>query len=104
MTGDQGLQPQRTTLSWTRTGIGAAGLTGVLTRQAARSGAAVDILATSLAAVATVGLLLLARIRRDRIATAVNAGVSPVSPRSVAAVTVLVAVTAICVTVSFVAG
>ena len=101
MSQDPGLQPQRTTLSWTRTGVGAAGLTAILARHAARTGAVVDIVATGMAAVAMVCLLVLARVRRDRITTAVAAGAAPVPARSVAAVTVLISATAVCVAVSF---
>ena len=101
MSQDPGLQPQRTTLSWTRTGVGAAALTAILVRHAATTGAAVDIAATALSAAAVVCLLMMARVRRDRITAAVAAGASPVSARSVAAVTVLISATAICVAVSF---
>jgi hypothetical protein len=101
MIDDPGLQPQRTTLAWTRTGIGAAALTGILARHAAESGAIVDIAATAFAGAGVFCLLLLARVRRDRITAAVAAGTSPVSTRAVAATTLLIAATALCEAISF---
>jgi hypothetical protein len=101
MTDDPGLQPQRTTLAWTRTGIGAAALTGILARHAAESGSVLDIAATASAGAAVLCLLLLARVRRDRITAAVAAGASPVSTRAVAVTTFLIAVTALCEAMSF---
>jgi hypothetical protein len=98
---DPGLQPQRTTLSWTRTAITAAGLTGVLVRHAVRSGAAVDLVATAMAGATALSLLVLARLRRDRIQAAVDAGGSPISVRSIAAVAVLIMATAVALIASF---
>ena len=104
MTDDPGLQPQRTTLAWTRTGIGAAALTGILARHAAESGAMVDIVATAFAGAAAICLLVLARLRRDRISVAVAADASPVSTRAVATTTLLIAATALCEVASFLAN
>lgn len=51
MSTDPGLQAQRTTLAWTRTGIAAAVLAGVLIRAAIKTGSGFDV------AAAAVGLL-----------------------------------------------
>ena len=57
MTEDPGLQPQRTTFAWTRTGIGCAALTGILIRHLVLTGRTIDIVATALAGVTTVLVL-----------------------------------------------
>jgi hypothetical protein len=101
MIDDPGLQPQRTTLAWTRTAIGAGGLTGILARHAAESGAVVDVAGTVLAGAGAVCLLALARVRRDRIYAAVAARASPVSPRAILATSILIGSTALCEAISF---
>jgi putative membrane protein len=90
-------QPQRTALAWTRTGIGCAGLGLVLGRHAIITGRPVDVAAAVLVGVAAVAVLVLGRRRRDQIAGRVAAGQTPAVPRGVAAVTVLIAGTALLV-------
>jgi uncharacterized membrane protein YidH (DUF202 family) len=98
MNDDPGLQPQRTTLAWTRTGIGCAALTGILIRHAVLTKRAVDITAATLAALATVSVLVLGRLRRQQIRAALERGLSPAVPRAVAGLTLLVCLAAIAVT------
>lgn len=102
MSEDPGLQPQRTTLAWTRTGIGAAALTGILIRNATTSGAVIDIVAATFAGAAALSILVFARLRRDQIHAAVAAGASPLARAAIPAVTVLVSGTAICESISVV--
>ena len=97
MTDDPGLQPQRTTLAWTRTGIGCAALTGILIRHAVLTGRAIDIAGAALAATTTVVVLVLGRRRRKQISDRLATGRSPVTHHGVAAVTVLICAAAIAV-------
>jgi uncharacterized membrane protein YidH (DUF202 family) len=92
---DPGLQPQRTTLAWTRTGIGCAGLTGLLVRHAILTQRVLDVVAAALAAGAAVTVLALGRRRRDAIAKRLADGRTPVTPYGVIAVTLLVSMVAI---------
>jgi hypothetical protein len=102
MTEDPGLQPQRTTLAWTRTAIGCGALTGFLVRHAVVTGRLVDMVAAALTATMTVLVLVLGRRRRDRIRANLAADRSPVVPHSVAAVTVLASLAGTMVIVSIV--
>jgi uncharacterized membrane protein YidH (DUF202 family) len=97
LTDDPGLQPQRTTLAWTRTAIGCGGLAALQVRQAVLTGHVIDVIAASVAAVATLSMLVLGRRRRDRIASRITNGQTPVTPGSVAAAAALVFVIAIVV-------
>jgi hypothetical protein len=97
MTEDPGLQPQRTTFAWTRTGIGCAALTGILIRHLVLTGRTIDIVATALAGVTTVLVLVLGRRRRKQIGDRLASGHSPVTHHGVVALTVLVSMAAIAV-------
>jgi hypothetical protein len=90
-------QPQRTSLAWTRTGIGCAGLGLILGRHAIVTGRLVDVAAAVLVGVTAVIVLVLGRLRRDQIAGRLAAGRTPAAPRRVAAVTVLIAAAALIV-------
>jgi uncharacterized membrane protein YidH (DUF202 family) len=90
-------QPQRTSLAWTRTGIGCAGLGLVLGRHAMVTGRLVDVAAAVLVGVAAVVVLVLGRLRRDQVAGRLAADRTPAAPRRVAAVTVLIAAAALVV-------
>jgi uncharacterized membrane protein YidH (DUF202 family) len=89
MTEDPGLQPQRTTLAWTRTAIGCGALTGFLVRNAVVTGRVVDVVGAALTATMTVLVLVLGRRRRDRIRACLVAERSPLVPHAVVTVTAL---------------
>jgi uncharacterized membrane protein YidH (DUF202 family) len=99
---DPGLQPQRTTLAWTRTAIGCGALTGFLVRNAVVTGRLVDVVGAVLTATMTVLVLVLGRRRRDRIRACLSAGRSPLVPHAVAAVTALVSTAAVAVIIGIV--
>lgn len=102
MTDDPGLQPQRTTLAWTRTAIGSGALTGFLVRNAVVTGRAVDVVGAALTATMTVLVLVLGRRRRDHIRARLSADRSPLVPGAVASVTVLAAAAAVAVIIGIV--
>jgi uncharacterized membrane protein YidH (DUF202 family) len=99
-----GTQPQRTTLAWTRTAIGCAGLGAVVGRHAIVTGRVVDAVAAVLVGLAAVVVLVLGRRRRDQIAGRLAADRTPAVPREVGAVTVLVAAAALLVVGGILAG
>jgi hypothetical protein len=100
MTEDPGLQPQRTTLAWTRTAIACGTFAAIMTRHAVATGRAVDIAAASLGGIMTVSVLVLGRLRRDRIRARIADGRTPVVPHGIAAVTGLISAAAVIVVVS----
>ena len=102
MTEDPGLQPQRTTLAWTRTAIGCGALTGFLVRHAVVTGRLVDVVGAALTATMTVLVLVLGRRRRDQIRARLAADRSPLVPHAVAAVTALVSLAAAAVIIGIV--
>jgi hypothetical protein len=102
MTDDPGLQPQRTTLAWTRTAIGSGALTGFLVRNAVTTGRVVDVIGAALTATMTVVVLVLGRQRRDHIRTRLVRDRSPLVPRAVASVTALSSAAAVAVIIGIV--
>jgi hypothetical protein len=100
MSEDPGLQPQRTTLAWTRTAIACGAFAAIMIRQAVVSGRAVDIVAAALGGIITVSVLMLGRMRRDRIKARLADGHSPVVPHGIAAVTGLTSAAAVIVVLS----
>lgn len=59
MSPDAGLQPQRTTLAWTRTGIAAAVLAAVLIRGAIKTGSGEAVAAAAAGGLAAIAILAL---------------------------------------------
>jgi uncharacterized membrane protein YidH (DUF202 family) len=95
MTDDPGLQPQRTTLAWTRTAIGCGGLAALLVRHAVLTGRIIDVIAAVLAITATVSVLILGRRRRDSVTDRISRGQTPVTRPSVVTVAALIALLAV---------
>jgi uncharacterized membrane protein YidH (DUF202 family) len=100
MSADPGLQPQRTTLAWTRTAIACGALAAILTRHAVLSGRVVDMVAAALGGVMTVSVLVLGRLSRERIRACVAEDRTPVVPYEVVTVTWLTSAAAVLVIVS----
>jgi hypothetical protein len=100
MSDDPGLQPQRTTLAWTRTAIACGALTGILVRHAVVSGRVVDMVGAALATVMSVSVLVLGRLRRERIRACIAVDRTPAVPHGVVAVTGLSLAAAVVVLIS----
>ena len=81
---DPGLYPQRTTLASTRTAIACGAFTGLLIRHAVVSGRVIDVVGAVLGGVMTVSVLVLGRLRRERIKACIADDRTPAVPRGVA--------------------
>lgn len=84
---DVGLQPERTYLAWTRTGLAFAAVAALLIRRASAGHAWLMVFGLP-AAIATAFVLLRAQWRYRRTVARVQQGLSPYEPRLVAAVAV----------------
>jgi putative membrane protein len=88
-------QPERTALSWQRTGFGALAVAGLLAHSAMRSGSPALLVAGCVAALCGLGTLAgLARVRYRQVRRSVATSTAVSAPGMVAAVTAVAVVTA----------
>ncbi len=104
MSQDPGLQPQRTTLAWTRTGIGCAALTVLLARHVFLTEGPIAFIGAALAAAATVTIFVLGRRRRDQITNRLATGQNPALPSAMLSVAVLIGLIAMAVIATLLSG